>query len=564
MIESVENIISALKSGTLLEYMHVNVELKRSWTQKYGHKLSALANKHTLACSWLVVGVNDDGSLANQTEQWAKEEEEKISNHINEYLDPIQACQSITVIKLDGSWIIAICVRNPGEVVYWDTTPYTGSGTSLREMEPHEILELRLKLPGLTDYTRQIEDSEYQEELVSQFIEQVKKSGHPMETGYRNGNALRQLGIHGTQAARILFGNCRYRIIKYDVSGEPLTNVTEFGLYRLLTDSYHQEIQRWTANQIGGQLTPPPYPWKALKEALANAVAHSVYFERDGEVILEMKPTELIVSNLCTKDSLYFANRWFSRAHKTVNGLLMETLRLARHVDELGRGKNLIFAESIKSGKRSPNVIIQRAGKYSRWVLTLFGGTTDRRQIRLLNRIGEIYKDEQKTLIAYSLVLWHNKTVAEIKNYIDDTVSEEFADVLSSLDGPIFYYQNDDKIVLNRWAKLLLEEGLDSKQLTPAEEQNLREFLENYCERFEKGYITPKELRRLANMAETPSERTLSSKLLHRWHKKGFVTKVSQGNYRFTRAEKRTAEEVKQLLMKILGDQPSSNQGTSQ
>lgn len=58
--------------------------------------------------------------------------------------------------------------------------------------------------------------------------------------------------------------------------------------------------------------------------------------------------------------------------------------------------------------------------------------------------------------------------------------------------------------------------------------------------------------------------KTLLSKLLQRWDRKGFVNKVSQGVYRFTRAEKKTAEEVKQLLMKILGDQQSGNQGTSQ
>ena len=53
----------------------------------------------------------------------------------------------------------------------------------------------------------------------------------------------------------------------------------------------------------------------------------------------------------------------------TINGLLMEVLRVAGHVDELGRGKNLIFSDSIKNGKRSPEVILERAGRYDRWKL---------------------------------------------------------------------------------------------------------------------------------------------------------------------------------------------------
>lgn len=560
MFATIDEVLVALAAGNCSEHKSSNVELKRSWTQGYGHKLSSLGNKTELPTAWMLVGVEDDGSLAGKTEAWAKAEEQTISNHINQNLDPVQTCYRLSVHEVNGSWVIVIGIRNPGEVVYWGTTAYIAAGTTLREMEPHEALELRLRLPGLTDFSRQERTSEYQWDLVSSFLDQVNTSGHPLEVTPDPEDALRKLGLWGTQTARILFGDCSFRIVKSDADGRPIANTSERGLYRILTPAFQHSIQEWTAQQLC--MNGRPYPDLALRESLANAVAHAAYFERDGELTLEMAPAHITISNLCLKDSLYFANRWFSRAHKTVNGLLMESLRIAHHVDELGRGKHLIFSEAIKSGKKAPSVILQRAGKYNRWVLRVHGGITDHRQVRLLARIRETYHDEQRAMIAYALVLWSDRPVAEIRNHIDATVSEEFADVLTSLDGPIFYYEAEDRVVLNRWAKLLLEEGRDSKQLTPAEERSLRSFLHSYCNKYEDGHITPKELRRLAHMGETASERSLSSNLLAKWATAGHVQKLSQGKYRFRQPEPERIQTLKQSLMEILAAGSGSVEGT--
>ena len=230
----------------------------------------------------------------------------------------------------------------------------------------------------------------------------------------------------------------------------------------------------------------------------------------------------------------------------------MEVLRISKHVDELGRGKNLIFAESLRYGKQPPQVIVQRAGKYDRWALNVHGGMRNKRYLRLRKRIKEIYQDEQKALIAHALVLWSNKPVKEIKNYIDDNFSEPFAEVLSSLDGPIYYYQDEDRIILNRWARLLLEEGRDSKKLTSVEESRLRAFLKSYCLKYEGGYISPKELRRLAHMAETPSEKVLSSKLLSQWEKNGHLSKIARGKYQFKEMRKESTLSLKDILVEKL------------
>ena len=85
--------------------------------------------------------------------------------------------------EINNSWVILICIKNPGDVVYWGRNAYASSGTTIKIMEPEEILELRLKLPGLTDFTRQEVPSEYNDDLVRIFADHVEKAGHPLETG---------------------------------------------------------------------------------------------------------------------------------------------------------------------------------------------------------------------------------------------------------------------------------------------------------------------------------------------------------------------------------------------
>jgi hypothetical protein len=534
MLTTLAQVIDELRGGQLTEHRHSNIELKEDWAQSHGEKLSALANKTGQSDSWFIVGVTDTGQLVGKQEKWAKAREEVISQHVNENLDPIQACKGITCYEINSAWIILICVRNPGEVVYWDKYAYTGSGTTTRVMEPDEILKLRITLPGLTDFSSQNISSTYDQALLQMFTSRVMSKGatieSPSESRLGDQEVLQKLGIADRQTSRILFGGCTYRVIKYDKLERPVENSTRTGLYGLLRDDFLTEIQRWTGEEVA---TPEPYPQRALKETLANAVAHAAYFENDGEVILELFPNHLSIGNLCLRESAYFANRWFSRSHKTVNGLLMEVLRVAGHVDELGRGKNLIYSESIKNGKRPPEVFLERAGRYDHWRLVLYAGEASHLELRLLERIRAIYSDQQKALIAHALVLWRDKPVSEISNYIDGDFSRQFAEVLASLDGATFYWKAQDRIVLARWASVLLGEGKDSKTFSPAEEEQLRSLAYEIRTKYYGGHITPKDLRRLAHMGNTASEKSLSSKLLSKWASESFVTRLGKGKFQF-------------------------------
>ena len=387
VIKTVEDLISAIHCGTAQEHRNVNIELKQKWDKKYGQDISALGNKLDKDCCWFVVGVDDNSKCVRLSEQKAKKTEEIISQHINDYLDPFQACKEVQCYEINKNWIIVIRIENPGDVVYWDNSAYIASGTTSRVLKPEEILELRIKLPGLSDYSQQLIESEYNQELIESFMQRVVNYGRPVEVGETPLETLKKLNIYGRQISRILLGDCKFRVIKYDVHNEPVDNITYRGLYQLLDSKFQQEIQEWTANQLQLNSKEKPYPERALSEALANAVAHAAYFEKDGEIILELYRDHLSISNLCLRESTYFANRWFSHSHNTINSLLMEVLRIAKHVDELGSGKKLIFSESIRNGKHMPEVFIEQAGRYKRWKLSLYGGTQDKLKLKLLKRI---------------------------------------------------------------------------------------------------------------------------------------------------------------------------------
>lgn len=561
LMQTIDDVISGIENGKIQEYLHQNIELKAAWSQEYGQKISALANRPGGSLSWVIVGLNDNGTLSGKDNLWAKKTEEVISQQINDKLDPIQACDGIFAKEIKGSFIIVIRVKNPGDVVYWGEKAYCASGTTQKQMEPSQVLALRLQLPGLTDFTRQPTESNCDLDLVSHLHERIKSRGSLLENTHDSSSLMQSLGLANTQAARILFGDYAYRVVEFDSHDKPLTQKGEHGLYRILTEEFQEFVQKRTASLAKKDFRP--YPDLALHEALANAVAHAAYFEQGGDVIIELRPTSLTISNLCLRESQFFANRWFSRAHKTVNAYLMEVLRVAGHVDELGRGKNVIFAESIKNGKQPPLVDIQPAGKYFRWSITLNGDVSNRRYLNVFRRVSEIYKDQRQALIAQALVLWRDKPVSEIKNYIDESFAGVFADLLSSFEGPIFYWKEKDRIVLRRWARLMLEEGKDSKQLSLEEEMRFLEFARDYCIKFKAGHITPSVVRDLGDFSDSLSARTLSSQLLTKWRREGHVKKLSHGKYQFVNKPHVVTEELRDQLLKILGGTVAPSSATN-
>ncbi len=547
-MNKIENVIESIIKGRILEYLHNNVELKSSWSQECGKKISFLGNKNTKGKSWLIIGLDDDGILCNYNKKWIKANEEKISNHLRQYLDPIQTALNIHCVDpVTGKWIIAIEIENPGTVIKWNNRAYTGAGTTISEMKPDEIMELTIGLPGIKDYSAQKANFNIRDAFVLEFanaIEEKHKSAVFQDISKLNSkDVLNRLRIGNTNASKILFGDTKFRFVVFNKLSEPIRNETRTSLFQLLSNSMIEEIEN-IANNLAGRILS--IPRKAVKEGLANAVAHAAYFEAAGDIIIELYVNKLIISNLSLPESCFFANKWFSRSHKTVNNLLMETLRICGAVDELGRGKNLIYSESIKCGNLPPEVIIEEIQRYNRWRLFVYFESLKREHVMLLSRLRHLYKNEYQAQIANALVLWRDKNVSEIRKYIDGESFPLFEDILKDFSGPVFFFEKEDRLVLRRWARLIIEEGRTSKSFTPPEEESLLTFCYEMCTEFYNGILTVKYFRDLANMGNTPSEVTLSSNVLTRWKDSGILEKLKKGTYRFIRAPE--AETIEQNL----------------
>jgi hypothetical protein len=428
--------------------------------------------------------------------------------------------------------------QNPGTVIKWNTKAYKGSGTTKDLMSPEEEMELTMSLPGTTDYSKKLWTGTIDKSLATLFLKRLIEVRENVPFSLKDAEenpeeALSSLRILNSNAARVLFGDVGFRLVFFDKTNDISVNDQRLGLYRLLTDEMLQEIQEWCRRQSEGSFES--FSTKALHETIANAVAHAAYLEQNGDIILEVHCDRIEISNLCFPEAAYFANRWFSKSHKTYNGILMESLRLVRAVDELGLGKTLIYSESIKSGRRSPEVYVEKAGRLNRWRTVLHGGKRDIKQLQLLGRLRQIYNNsEHKVMIATALVLWKDRPVSDLRQYIDGDSAPHFAEVLSDLNGPIFYFEKEDRIVPHRWVTVLLGEGKQSKALSQAEKEGLYQFACQLHSQYNDGYITPKELRKLAHMTDSQSERVLISKLLREWKQEGRIIRARRGTYRFT------------------------------
>ena len=534
MIQAMPELIRAALAGTLVEHRHHNVELKSDWREDHGRKVSARTNDATEHPAWLVVGIADDGAPVGKDEKWACDLERVMSQQFNQYLDPIYACRGIEIVRLATAFVIVAHFVHPGTVVRWRGKAYKSVGTTTDEMTQAEILGLTLKLPGATDYSRQPWRGALDDDAARRFVGCVVER-RPTDPLAKSQPATAEdltarLEIREVMASRILFGNVPFRVAFTDRSGNVSRNETYRPGYALLRPEVRADLQRWSREQQG--LDRDPYPDEALREALANALAHAAYQERDGELIVECFSDRVEISNLCFPAAGGLANRWFSRAHHSFNPLLMETLRLSNDVDELGRGKSRIMRASLRHGCRVPVVDLESASLYTRWRLKLFARTMDDTHTRLIDRLSSMYHDDQKALVAYALILWRDLPLEQIAQFVDHEWKPYFLSIIYDSRGPVYFDSTSKSIRLSRWVSILLGEGKDSKKLNEQELDRLFDAgIRAQSERSD-GCLAPREMRALAGMADSNSEKNLVSQILTHWVTQGRAERLGRGRYR--------------------------------
>ena len=112
-----KELIQAIGAGQLTERRYANLETKASWKMNHGERISALANRSDAEVSWLLIGIGDDGALCSRDENWVKNQEEIVSQHLNEYLNPSICVKTPECFEINGSWIIVLEILQPGVVV---------------------------------------------------------------------------------------------------------------------------------------------------------------------------------------------------------------------------------------------------------------------------------------------------------------------------------------------------------------------------------------------------------------------------------------------------------------
>jgi len=551
-IESLSQLESLLQKKTKVsETSFTNIELKSSWKQDDGKKLSGLANRGGTSSYFLVVGIDDKGKYLDNGEKWAKDTEAAISGHFNQYLDPSFTCQTISCVKcVDSTFVVVIDIVTPGVLVLWNKKPYKMAGTTLQEMAPDEAMELTVRFKNRLDFSNLDSDASLDPTLVSMFLDRIRRlastPAFKVFNEMSNEDCLKSLRINGKNCANILFGTVSFRIVLYAKDNSVLIQEQHYGAYRLINGELYSRIENLLSETFG-VLISNLYPRTAFDEAVANAVAHASYFENGGDIIVEVYDSKISIGNLCLPESGYFANKWFSRSHSTVNNLLMEVLRVARHVDELGRGKYLIYSEFIKNGKLPPEVVLESAGRMNRWKLVLHGSVLDAKNLKGLEAIRQRYGDTEKSQIAFSLVLWRKKSVDEISKYIDGESKGKFLEIMQDFRGPVYFYQKENRLILNRWIKLIVEEGKASKTLTAAEEKQLFDLAYKLSFDFDEGFLSAKRLKELGDFGTSKSANTQCSILLAKWREEGkLLPEKKKGLYRFVRNEAELAAIAQQ------------------
>ena len=318
-----------------------------------------------------------------------------------------------------------------------------------------------------------------------------------------------------------------------------MDQITKEGLYHILSDTFIENIQsrfRKKATYIQGVSIvveeEMPYPVKALREVLANAVAHALYQKNKGDIVVETHPNRITVRNNCSREAKLFVDKWFSRSHKPMNKHLMHTLRFARITDEQGTGKMRVFRLMLESGKREPIIDFQELGDYCQWSITLFNDEKNKELKSIARDLKKEFKNKDQWRMAIALLLWRDKTWKEIINYMDEYNLHIAKQVLDSRYTPVMNFRG--KLYTKRWAEVRLK-GQLSKQFLESEKEMFLCLLMNYSLEHNNGHISSQEAREIIGLSDHQSEKSQLSALFKEWKEKEIIEKIKKGQWKFKR-----------------------------
>ena len=282
-------------------------EWKESWHDKYLEWICGYANAQG---GILFIGIDDDGNLVNLEATVVKKLLEDIPNKITASLGI--TCDVNLRHKRKIPYIEIVTRRSPYLLNYHGHYFYR-TGSVKKEITGYELSSRLLKEQGST-YDSLLSDINPQKTtfngLKSRYAE---KTGRDFDenTDYVS-FGLKTVEGQITNAGALFADNGKVyhsRIFATRWNGLEMNNTTQDaldseerrdGLVQLL-DFGKQFIKKNSRNgwrkAVGGRISLPDYPEKAIEEALVNALIHRDYLQLGAEVHIDMYDDRIEISN---------------------------------------------------------------------------------------------------------------------------------------------------------------------------------------------------------------------------------------------------------------------------
>lgn len=277
-----EELLELIKKGEW-----VNLEFKEK-PVALGEEIVALANAEG---GKILVGVSDKGKIEGCEPKKAME----ILNSVLQSLSPLPRIRT-EVVKVGQKKILVIDVEKSPSLVTTGSLAYVRIGTSKRPLSIQEIFSLGVEKGEFRwdEQPSRVESSKASRELMDSFFERMQKvRGRKVNrldylksikaVKKKNNRIYLTNGglLFFTEEPQIYFPNSGVRIITVDEKGEPVKQIEFRGNLWRLADQITEWLERnlgYVEVKIGaGVERILEYPFKALREAIINALLHRNY-----------------------------------------------------------------------------------------------------------------------------------------------------------------------------------------------------------------------------------------------------------------------------------------------
>jgi len=212
---------------------------------------------------------------------------------------------------------------------------------------------------------------------------------------------------------------------------------------------------------------------RAVREAILNAVSHRDY-RRQGSVFVRQYPRSIeIVSPGGLPEGVTIDNILYRQAPR--NRRIAEVLQKCGLVERSGQGMDLMFTESIKEGKRTPD--LSGTDDYEVKV-TLHGEIQDPRFLTFLERIGKdtLASFSTNDLLALDYVHWGEAMPPSLKQHVQKLLDNGVIERVGRGRGVRFILSRRFYSFLGRRGVYTRERGLDPETNKALLLQHVRTF----------------------------------------------------------------------------------------